>query len=229
MVVSSYKNWRPSKKYLEKLSISQLTKIDKENDNWPSGPEGGRFDSPEGMRSSSFSVIWFYLSLLARGIPVRPDEERKQHLHQLLLSLGETLPCGACRKHFQKNLVQAGYNPRVHLQSRQAFSRFVCRLHNVVNVTLGKPTVAYEEHRLFYETLRAKCTSQGCNESFTDDDKQATCVIRVISDVEANKFVEKNGGRISMSEECRLPPLQKTQPKRVSSRRYSRSSRRYRL
>jgi len=210
--LGSYKDWKPSRKLVETLTPKQIEDIDNNNKNWSSGNEGGRYDSNEGMRSSSFSSVWFFLGLLGRGIPLHPTEERKQHLHEFLLSLGNILPCGSCRKNFQKNLIQAGYNPTIHLKSRQSFSRFINHLHNVVNIMLKKPIFPYEKHRDFYEMLRAKCTpgkngkEGGCNGALNSEDKKATCVIKVVSDKEAKKFIKNNGGRISMSADCKMQP-----------------------
>ena len=210
--LGNYKDWKPKRVLVDKLTYKQVESIDYNNNNWSSGNEGGRYDSNEGMRSSSFSSIWFFLGLLGRGIPLNPTEERKQHLHEFLLSLGHILPCGSCRDNFDKNLVAAGYDPKVHLRSRQAFSRFINHFHNVVNVMLKQPIWQYEDHRDFYETLRAKCTPAkngkegGCNGALSTNDKKATCVIKIVSDKEAKKFIKNNGGRISMSADCKMQP-----------------------
>lgn len=210
--LGSYKTWKPLAELVKKLTKKQIDTIEYENANWSSGLEGGRYDSNEGMRSSSFTVAWAMLSIVARGMPVKPSEEHKQHLHEYLLSLGHVLPCKSCRTNFSLNLIQSGYRPSIHLQSRQAFSRFVNHLHNTVNVMLGKPTVPYEELRDFYDTLRARCTpgkrgNEGsCNGPLYKNDKKATCIIKVVSEEEAQRKIRKNGGRISMSAECKLHP-----------------------
>jgi len=209
----SYKTWRPSKQLLSHLTKQEIDTIEYENANWPTGLEGGQYDSNEGVRSSSFAVAWALLSIVAIGMPVNPDEKRKEHLHSFLLSLGHVLPCKACRTSFDANIVASGYNPVVHLQSRQAFARYIHKLHNTVNVMLGKPLYDYDEYRRTYEVLRARCTKNrpgqkgSCDGALHKNDKKASCMISILTEVQANKEMKRNGGsRIHISEECKLKP-----------------------
>ena len=235
----SYKTWKPTAASVSTMSAAQKKRNARENASWPSGAEGGRYDSGEGIRSSAFTVVWAYLGMLGRGYPTRPDEARKQHVHSLILSLGNSLPCGACRTNFNNNLAVAGYDPKIHLASRQALSRFMNKLHNTVNAMLGKPTFSYEEHRDFFEVLRAKCTPAkagkegGCGGALHESDTRPTCVIQVMPEADATRFISKNGGRMSMKRVCRLKKTlpanaaRQTEPIRrsPSSMRKSRPSR----
>ena len=202
--MQNYHDWKPP----SKLSKKKAAEIAQANAAWPSGPEGGVFDSNEGIRSSSFSVIWTYLGLLGRGIPVKPTEEKKQALHNLLMSIGNTLPCRACRDNFQSNIVEAGYDPEVHLQSRQAFSRFINHLHNTVNRMLGKPEWAYDDHRDMFEVLRAKCTPKkgkkegGCAGALTKEDRKATCMVTFVPSDLSKAFKEST---LELHAQCMLP------------------------
>lgn len=179
---------------------------------WPSGPEGGTYDSPDGMRSSLFSVVWMFLGMIGRNFPVQPTNQDKINYHEYLTALGNVLPCRACRENFKKNLITSGYDPEVHLQSRQAFSRFINHLHNTVNMMLGKPTVSYYEHRDFYEALRAKCTpskqdngyENGCLGSMHPNDPRATCIVSILPEKDAEAIKKLHNNRsVVMSEECK--------------------------
>ena len=209
---SSYKTWRPDTAHYTPSATKQK-QIAQLNAQWGTGPEGPKYDSNEGMRSSSYAVVWTFLGILGRGIPVTPSEEKKQDLHNFLLLIGKLLPCKTCRTHFQKNLVDAGYDPSIHLASRQAFSRFINHLHNIVNQMLKKPTWTYENHRDTFETLRAKCTKHGCTGQTTVDDVKATCVVTFLPEADTNKFVHSS---LAFSAECALPLFSSTKSKRRS-------------
>jgi hypothetical protein len=212
MLIEYFKTWKPKKSLVDKLTKEQIERINYENNHWPTGKEGGQLDSSEGMRSSSFTIAWALLSIVAIGMPVIPNDNRKQYLHTFLLSLGNVLPCKACRTSFDSNIVASGYDPKIHLQSRQAFVRFIHKLHNTVNIMLGKPLFPYHDFRNFYEVLRARCvpskgTRKGsCEGGLYKNDKKASCIIKIISEEEAKRQIKKNGGRISMSAECRVLP-----------------------
>jgi hypothetical protein len=52
-----------------------------------------------------------------------------------IAALGEFYPCSECRRHLVKELVK--HPPQVG--SAEELSQWACRLHNLVNVRLGKP------------------------------------------------------------------------------------------
>jgi hypothetical protein len=221
-LITDYKKWRPTNNC---LTTEQKEDIEERNLNWPSGKEGGRFDSNEGIRSSSFSVFWLGLSLITRGMPLLPDEDTKQNLHNYFLSLGSVLPCRACRENFSKNLIQSGYDPEIHLQSRQAFGRFINHFHNTINVMLKKPTYDYKTERENIENLRAKCTpakngNEGsCDRKMNASDKKATCVISILPGKEVDKFKKKYGSAMYVSKSC-----QRKNKKRSSKKKTRRTS-----
>ena len=42
--------------------------------------------------------LWHVLHTISFNYPVNPTEEQKQQYKDFVLSLGNVLPCGACRK-----------------------------------------------------------------------------------------------------------------------------------
>ncbi|WPT16264.1 FAD-linked sulfhydryl oxidase ERV1 [Picochlorum sp. SENEW3] len=79
---------------------------------------------------------WTFLHTLAAQYPERPTRQQKRDARNLIDILTRMYPCGECARHF-KEVVQA-HPPEV--DTREEFSQWMCRVHNVVNRSLGKPT-----------------------------------------------------------------------------------------
>jgi len=77
---------------------------------------------------------WALLHTLAAHIPEEPTEEEQKMLHQMVVGLARFYPCSICAADFQQSV--ASSPPAT--KSRAAFSLWMCRLHNEVNVKIGK-------------------------------------------------------------------------------------------
>ena len=103
--------------------------------------------------------------------PVKPDAAQRRRYAAYIRSLGNVLPCGTCRQNYANNLCAAGFGAAA-FRNRDAFSRFVYRLHDEVNKLLGKRSPSFESVRDLYEGFRAKCkpnpnSHEGCMEPKT--------------------------------------------------------------
>ncbi|CAH1444978.1 unnamed protein product [Lactuca virosa] len=69
-----------------------------------------------------------------------PNRQQKKDVKELMAIISRIYPCKECADHFKEvlrsNPVQAG--------SQGEFSQWLCRVHNVVNRSLGKPTFPCE-------------------------------------------------------------------------------------
>lgn len=106
-------------------------------------------------------AAWHFLRCMSFNYPVdeRLTEDNKLHYKMFIDSFGHVLPCGSCRKNYQRNLQCAGYGPRV-FDSRHNFSRFVYRLEKCVHVMVhpdGISFPSFERRQAMYELFRAKC------------------------------------------------------------------------
>ena len=119
------------------------------------------YESSNGIQSSVFGpATWFVLHITSFNYPVKPTKEDKEHYKAWLLSFQYTLPCGYCRKNFSNNLKMAGFNDAC-MKNREAFSKFIYKLHNCVNKMLGKNIkISYEEVRDRYENFRSRCSEE---------------------------------------------------------------------
>ena len=102
--------------------------------------------------------MWHYLHTMSFNYPVNPTAADKRNYRSFILSLQHVLPCKYCRINLKTNF--KNYPLRAcHLASRDAFSKYVYELHEIVNKLLGKTSgLSYCDVRERYEHFRARCT-----------------------------------------------------------------------
>lgn len=81
-------------------------------------------------------ATWTFLHTLAAQYPERPTRQQKRDAKELIDILTRMYPCGECARHFRE--VVTAHPPQV--ASKHDFSLWMCRVHNVVNRSLGKPS-----------------------------------------------------------------------------------------
>ncbi|KAA8495815.1 FAD-linked sulfhydryl oxidase ERV1 [Porphyridium purpureum] len=80
-------------------------------------------------------ATWTFLHTLAAAYPERPSVERQRKTSLFMTLFAELYPCETCADGFQE--IVANHPPRT--QSNAAFARWMCEVHNEVNVSIGKP------------------------------------------------------------------------------------------
>jgi hypothetical protein len=126
--------------------------------------------SEHGFCSNAFGPIWYTIHLVTLTYPVQPtDLERREYTTWFLL-WEKVLPCSICRQNFGDNLKELHFSIAKDMYNRETFSRFVWRLHNLINRKLKKNvTMRWEEFNQFYEKLRAdSCSSNSCQMTSVD-------------------------------------------------------------
>ena len=116
------------------------------------------FNSNDGMLTTVWGPgIWHYLHTMSFNYPVSPTPEDKQHYRDFVLQLQYVLPCGKCRKNLRKNFKRLPLTMDV-MESRDTFSLYIYKLHEVVNKMLDKKSgLSYADVRERYEHFRARC------------------------------------------------------------------------
>ena len=103
---------------------------------------------------------WHLLRCIGFNYPPHPTVVEKLQYHRFVHSLGNVLPCGACRRNYPENLKAANFGIN-SLESRATFSRFLYDLElNVHQMTTPGTTPlpqSFEEQRATYECFRARC------------------------------------------------------------------------
>lgn len=164
----------------------------------------GDFKSGDGMLTSVWGPsMWHYLHTMSFGYPVKPTKEQKIHYRNFVINLQNVLPCKYCRINLTNNF-KAHPLKMCHMASRDKFSRYIYKLHEIVNKMLGKKSgLSYCDVRERYEHFRARCTEEnpkyfkfrktskrekGCTEPLYG--KKAKCVIKIVPHDEKCKTLE---------------------------------------
>jgi hypothetical protein len=102
--------------------------------------------------------MWHYLHTMSFNYPVHPTAADKRNYRAFILGLQHVLPCKYCRINLKNNFKNHPLRA-CHLANRDAFSRYVYELHEIVNKLLGKTSgLSYCDVRERYEHFRARCT-----------------------------------------------------------------------
>ena len=119
----------------------------------------GDYKSGDGMLTSVWGPpLWHFLHAMSFNYPVKPSKKQKKAYRTFILQLRNILPCRYCRENLKKNLKKLPLVGK-DLRNREAFSRWVYKLHEVVNNMLHKKSgLKYCDVRERYEHFRSRCT-----------------------------------------------------------------------
>jgi Erv1 / Alr family len=148
------------------------------------------YESNNGMMTSIWGPpTWHLLHCISFNYPVNPSQEQKEQYHKFIMDLQHVLPCGKCRKNLSKNFKKVPLRDQ-DLESRDTFSKYIFKLHEVVNTMLGKTSgLTYETVRDRYEHFRARCNQMKAGASNTKKElgctvpfygKKKKCIMRIV-------------------------------------------------
>jgi len=80
-------------------------------------------------------ATWTLLHATAAQFPERPTRRQQRDARQMINALSRTYPCAECSKHFREII---RHDPPV-VSSAHDFQMWMCRFHNTVNKSIGKP------------------------------------------------------------------------------------------
>jgi hypothetical protein len=158
------------------------------------------YRSNEGMLTGVWGpALWHYLHIISFNYPINPTSNDKKYYKKMILNLKYTLPCKYCRDNLEKNLKVLPITDK-DLVSRDKFSRWVFKLHELINSMLGKKSgLKYCDVRERYEHFRSRCTiekkaptlrvlktflnktkkkEKGCTEPLYG--KKSKCIIKIV-------------------------------------------------
>lgn len=144
---------------------------------------------------------WLYLHSVSFGYPVNPDHydeindfepgTTRSNYKRFFSSVGDTLPCKYCRNSYKEFILE---DP-IQLDSREDLTKWLWRIHNRVNLKLGKEydldEITYEKIVRKYEGFRANCSnkkSKGCTEQIDNIPKKCEIVIKNVYVCDKNKI-----------------------------------------
>lgn len=104
--------------------------------------------------------LWHVLHCISFNYPNKPSVKDKKHYRNLITNLKNVLPCKYCRDNLKKNLKRLPLTNSA-LKNRTCFSKWVFKLHELVNTMLGKKSgLKYCDIRERYEHFRSRCTTK---------------------------------------------------------------------
>jgi hypothetical protein len=165
--------------------------------------------SGDGMLTAVWGPsMWHFLHTMSFNYPVVPSADDKQHYREFMMSLQYILPCKFCRQNLTKNY-KAFPLRSADLENRETFSRYVYKLHEMVNKMLKKKSgLSYCDVRERYEHFRSRCTDEkpklfdikayknktqkkgekGCTEPLYG--KKSKCIIKIVPQEEKCKTMQ---------------------------------------
>jgi hypothetical protein len=173
--------------------------------------------SGDGMLTTIWGPnMWHYLHTMSFNYPINPTLENKKYYKQFILNLQHTLPCKYCRINLKNNF-KVHPLKACHLKDRDSFSRYIYKLHELVNKMLNKNSkLSYCDVRERYEHFRSRCTTNkktlkdqnklfkfkktkkdkketGCTEPLYG--KKAKCIINIVPQ-------ERKGKTLKIDNKC---------------------------
>ena len=118
------------------------------------------FKSGDGMLTAVWGPsLWHYLHTMSFNYPIKPTKRVKCKYRRFIQGLVHVLPCKYCRDNLKNNLKTLPLREK-DLTSRHSFSRWMFKMHELVNKMLGKSSgLKYCDIRERYEHFRARCTN----------------------------------------------------------------------
>lgn len=87
---------------------------------------------------------WLFIHFVTMGYPENPTDEDKQRYYEYFQTLQYVLPCKKCRNNMSKHLNTLPLTEQ-SLVDRNSLVRWGINFHNVVNRSIGKPIISYNE------------------------------------------------------------------------------------
>jgi len=163
------------------------------------------YNSGDGMLTAVWGPsMWHFLHTMSFNYPVNPTDKDKENYRDFVLSLQNVLPCGKCRNNLKRNFKTLPLTMK-NMKSRATFSRYMYRLHNVVNRMLHKKIrLSYNDVRERYEHFRSRCTKsllqktrkrgpkahdeKGCTDPLYGE--KSKCILRIVPQTEKCETLE---------------------------------------
>jgi hypothetical protein len=165
--------------------------------------------SGDGMLTTVWGPsMWHFLHTMSFNYPTNPSEDDKKNYRAFMLNLQYILPCKYCRQNLTKNYKVFPLRA-ADMANRESFSRYVYKLHEMVNKMLKKKSgLTYCDVRERYEHFRSRCTDEkpklfdikafknktlkkkekGCTEPLYG--KKAKCIIKIVPQEEKCKTMQ---------------------------------------
>ena len=87
------------------------------------------------------SHAWLFLHTITLHYPDNPTEFDKEKYKKFFESLSHVIPCDICKSHYKQNIKKYP----IQLESKETLTRWLHKIHNIVNVKNGIEEFSYDE------------------------------------------------------------------------------------
>ena len=95
------------------------------------------------------SHAWLFLHTITLNHPDSPTKFDKEHYQNFFENLSHVIPCDVCRSHYKQNIRK---NP-IQLDSKETLTKWLYKIHNLVNIKNGKDEFSYDKFIKKYSDL----------------------------------------------------------------------------
>lgn len=99
--------------------------------------------------------MWASIHFISLGYPLSPSDEDKRQYKKFFEDLHQVLPCSLCASNYVDHLIHLPLTNEV-LQNRNNLFRWTVDMHNLVNHTLKKRSMSYEDAYQLYSVTHEK-------------------------------------------------------------------------
>jgi len=83
---------------------------------------------------------WLFLHTITLNYPDIPTKFDKEHYKNFFENLSHVIPCDVCRDHYKQNIRK---HP-IQLESKESLTKWLHKIHNLVNVKNGIDEFSYD-------------------------------------------------------------------------------------
>ena len=88
--------------------------------------------------------LWTSIHYISLGYPENPSKEEQNDYKEFFENLFRVIPCYTCSENYKDHLQKLPITPQV-LQNTKSLFKWTVEVHNLVNKSLNKRLLSYEE------------------------------------------------------------------------------------
>ena len=92
---------------------------------------------------------WLFLHTITLNYPDEPNRFDKENYKHFFENLSHVIPCEVCKGHYKQNIKK---HP-IQLDSKESLTKWLHKIHNLVNVKNGKDEFPYDDFIKKYGNL----------------------------------------------------------------------------
>jgi len=98
------------------------------------------------------SHAWLFLHTITLNYPDNPTKFDIDNYKNFFENLSNVIPCEVCKAHYKKNIKMYP----IQLESKESLTKWLHKIHNLVNVKNGKDEYPYEQFIEKYSDMYSK-------------------------------------------------------------------------